>query len=207
MHWRKGWKNFPCVVNVISLSTAKGTVASGVHRALLQPPLPRWVLLGFAGRGQDLASHVQVTSGPWDLLAVKDICTSVQAWWGPQGRLKPISMAAGGLDGASNERNPNLLLVKKVNCPGLWQWRSTTREPQTPMLFEIYMFYKNFIPTFSVERNLLLMRCPRAFGGAARPPSLWDSACAAAPGCDAQLCVSDIFTTWTSPQFNLTFSI
>lgn len=57
-------KNLLCIVNMISLNMAKGTVASGVRWALLQAPLPRWVLVRHR---QDLAPHIQASSGTWDL--------------------------------------------------------------------------------------------------------------------------------------------
>lgn len=67
MHPRKGWEFFPRTLQMVSHGTARGTVASGVRSAVLQPPLPSWVLAGFTGCRQDL--------GPWwHPRPVEDIC-------------------------------------------------------------------------------------------------------------------------------------
>lgn len=71
---------------------AEGTVASGVRRALLQPPLLRWLLEHSLGMGR-----VWLLRGTWDMQDAQDVSRDIGVGWGSV--LKPIpSMAAGGLD-------------------------------------------------------------------------------------------------------------
>lgn len=94
--------------------------------------------------------------------------------------------------------------------PGLWQWCSITREPLTWVLFEMYVFFEIFIPSFSLERNLLPNEVPWSIWWGSlstQRPMTVSLCCSCAQLGHSTVCVWLVFTIRTSPQFNLTFSI